>query len=155
MACRRSSFAAVALLSLLVLALAAALPRGSAAATLDGLDGFDAIHGRYAPGGDCGKEPRITADRTGLTFEVAGATQKASRVEHALSYFGPDYEGISLVIFPFADAAGAYPIAMFFNADEEPGTLRIDGHEAGYPGGPPLDPRNAALVAASPYARCK
>jgi hypothetical protein len=127
----------------------------SAAATLDGLAGHDDLFGRYAPGGDCQRQPRIVADESGLSFEVAGKTEKATRPEQALGYFGPDYQGISKVIFPFTRPDGEYPIALTFHSEEKPGVLVIEGHAEGYPGGPLLAARNKALVDASPYARCK
>jgi hypothetical protein len=55
------------------------------------------------------------------------------------------------IIFQLADG---YAILMTFNADEK-GALLIEPHDEGWAGGPPLSPRNKALVAGSPYARCK
>ena len=125
------------------------------AATLDGLAGHDDLFGRYAPGGDCKHQPRIAVAKTGISFEVAGKTEKATRLEQALGYFGPDYQGIAKVIFPFTRPDGEYPISMTFNSDEKPGALVIEGHAEGFAGGPPPAARNKALLDASPYARCK
>jgi hypothetical protein len=128
---------------------------GSAAAVeLTELDGLEGIYGRYAPAGDCQREPRITVEHSGITFELAGQTDKPGKVEFAASYSAPDYAGILKVIFPFTNASG-YPIVMFFNQDEKPGALDIQGHDEGWQGGPPLAARYQALVEASPYARCK
>ena len=41
------------------------------------------------------------------------------------------------------------------NANEQQGALLIDPQDEGWAGGPPLSPRNKALVAGSPYARCE
>lgn len=125
------------------------------AATLDGLAGQDAIFGRYAPGGDCKRSPGIAVDPTGISFEVAGKTEKVTRLEEALGYFGPDYQGIAKVIFPFTRPDGEYPISMTFNYDEKPGALVIEGHAEGYAGGPAPAPRTKALLDGSPYARCQ
>jgi len=140
---------ALAAAAIVLLAAAPAL-----AVELQGLAGHDALFGRYAPGGDCAKQPRITVDASGLTFEVAGKTEKVTNPEQALGFAGPDYQGIGVWLFPFRKGEG-YAILMSFNEGEKPGTLAIGGHDEGYPGGPPASPRNAELIAGSPYARCK
>ena len=121
---------------------------------VDGLSGHDDLFGRYAPGGDCKRQPRITVDASGIVFDVAGKTEKATKVEYVLGFYGPDYQGIQKIVLPFKRSDGEYAIMMEFNAGEKPGALAISGHGEGYPGGPPFSPRNKALAGASPYARC-
>jgi hypothetical protein len=140
-------------LATFALAVAIAVPGVAGAVELQGLKGHEALFGRYAPGGDCAKQPRITVDASGLSFEVAGKTEKVTNPEQALGFAGPDYQGIGVWLFPFRKGEG-YAILMSFNEGEKPGTLAIGGHDEGYPGGPPASPRNAALIAGSPYARC-
>ena len=139
-----------------VAALAGALllPALVDAIEVDGLRDFAALHGSYAPGGDCTKSPRIVVDATGFTFEVNGAKEQATRVEYAASFGGNAYQGITEWFMPFRSANG-WPVIMAFNAGEKPGTLTIDPHDEGWQGGPPLSARNAALVKGSPYAKCK
>jgi hypothetical protein len=141
--------------SLAALALAATLaaPGASLAVTVDDLAGLEEHFGRWAPGGDCKREPRIHVERAGMTFEVGGAREKVSRMEWAVSYGGNSYEGISDWIFPFG-SEGNHSILMTFNDGEKKGVLAITPHDEGWQGGPPLGARNAALVAGSPYARC-
>jgi hypothetical protein len=115
---------------------------------------FSDIHGRYAPAGDCRRQPQVVVDATGITVDVGGQTEKATRIEYATSFFGPEYSGIAKATFPFTSANG-WPIMMLFNDSEKPGALVITGHDEGFQGGPPLSARNQALVDASPYARCK
>jgi hypothetical protein len=145
----RSSLIRRVLASSLTLGLATA-----GAVEVTNLKGLDDIYGTYAPAGDCKREPRIVVDVTGLGFESGGRTEKASRVEYAASYGGQDYSGIQRVIFPFSGANG-WPVIMYFNYDEKPGALVIEGHDEGFQGGPALSARNRALVTGSPYARCK
>lgn len=114
----------------------------------------DGLYGRYAPRGDCTREPRIVVSEVGFAFEVAGKTTKTTKIEHAVSYGGDAYNGTSEWFFPFI-VNGSYPILMTFNAAEKRGTLTIEGHDEGWKGGPPLRPLNRALVAGSPYAKCK
>jgi hypothetical protein len=116
--------------------------------------GFEDSFGRYAPGGDCKRQPQILVEFSGLTFEVPGDTVKVTNPEYAAAYGPHDYDGISKWVFPFRLAAG-YPILMAFNADEKKGALHITPHDEGFAGGPPLTPRNKALVDGSPYARCQ
>jgi hypothetical protein len=136
-----------------VLAVAMLLPGLSGAIEIEGLKDFEALHGRYAPAGDCSRQPQILVDAAGFTFEVNGEKERATRVEFAASYGGNDYQGITQWFFPFKNANG-WPILMAFNANEKPGTLTIDGNDEGWKGGPPLSARNQALVKGSPYARC-
>jgi len=141
---------------LAILGLCAALAVSGAAGAVEvhDLKGLEDIFGRYAPGGDCKRQPQILVDVSGLTFEGAGATEKATNPEWAVGYGGEGYEGPARWIFPFRNGPDSYPILMTFN-DGKPGGLTITGHEEGYAGGPPFTPRNATLVKGSPYAKCQ
>ena len=118
------------------------------------LAGLEDIFGRYAPGGDCKRQPQVLVELKGLTFSVAGATVKVTNPEYAAGYGPADYAGISKWIFPFRIPDG-YPILMTFNAGEKKGVLLIEAQDEGWQGGPPLSPTNKALVGGSPYGRCK
>jgi hypothetical protein len=146
----RSQFVHAALAACLLASAAGA----ARAIEVQNLEGLEDIFGRYAPGGDCAREPRITVERSGLTFEGAGPTEKVTNPEYAASYGGNFYEGISKWIFPFR-SGGGYPILMSFNADEKKGALTITPHDEGFQGGPKLSPRNQKLVSGSPYALCR
>ena len=138
-----------------VAACAASFSAGAAGAVeVTNLEGFEPHFGRYAPGGDCQRQPRILVERAGMTFEVGGTTERVTRMEYAASYGGNFYEGTSKWVFPFG-RDGSYPILMTFNAEEKQGVLTIAGHDEGWPGGPKPSPRNQALVSGSPYAKCK
>lgn len=144
----------IRLLAALGLCAALGAPVITSAVQVSNLEGLEDIYGRYAPGGDCKREPRITVERAGMTFEMAGGTEKVTSMEYAASYGGNFYEGISKWIFPFGPE-GDWPILMTFHAGEKRGELVIEGHGQGYPGGPPLTAKNAALVKGSPYRPCK
>lgn len=136
----------------------ACAPLYASAVEIKDMKGFEDLYGRYAPGGDCKRQPLIVVDAGGMTFEVAGTKARVTNPEFAASYFGgasDSYEGISKVFFPFRTRPDYYPIMMAFNVDEKKGVLAVSGHEEGWKGGPPLSPRNQALVSGSPYARCK
>jgi hypothetical protein len=124
------------------------------AVTVENLEGLEEQFGRWAPGGDCSRQPRITVERAGMAFEVAGKSEQVTRMEWAVSYGGNAYQGISQWLFPFG-SAGSYPILMTFNEGEKRGVLAITPHDQGTPGGPPLGARERALVDGSPYAKCQ
>jgi len=126
----------------------------ASAVELQGLKGFDDIFGRYAPAGDCKRQPQVLVDASGMTFFVAGKTEKVTNPENALQFNGPDYQGPDLWFFPFRLKDG-YSILMTFNQAGKKGVLAIEPQDEGYPGGPALSPRNKALVSGSPYAKCK
>lgn len=144
----------IVLLSALASTIAIIAAGSVGAVEVTNLAGLEEIFGRYAPGGDCKHQPQVYVDRSGLTFEVQGTTVKVTNPEYAASYGPHDYAGISKWIFPFRIADG-YSILMTFNANEKKGLLLIEAHDEGWQGGPPLSPRNKALVSGSPYARCK
>ncbi|MCF7223530.1 hypothetical protein [Marilutibacter chinensis] len=134
-----------------LLGLALAAPGAQAEDPLPA-NSFGDSYGRYAPGGDCTREPLITVAATGLEIRVGGASERIAQPEVAWSYFGQDYEGIVRTVFPYAGAER--PVIMLLNDGEVPGALRIEPHDRGYPGGPPLSARHQTLVDGSPYARC-
>ncbi len=43
------------------------------------MKGFEALFGRYAPGGDCAREPRVVVDATGIALELKGVTDKSKK----------------------------------------------------------------------------
>lgn len=128
--------------------------RTADAVEVTNLEGLEDIFGRYAPAGDCKRQPQVLVEFKGLTFTVGGATVKVTNPEYAAGYGPADYAGISKWIFPFRIPEG-YPILMTFNADEKKGVLLITAQDEGWKGGPPLTARNKALVDGSPYKRCR
>jgi len=139
---------------LLAASLASLLPGTSGALTLDRLKGaqLEGIYGTYAPRGDCKREPRITVDDSGLAYMVGGKATHGGKVEYALTYGGPEYTGISQWIFPFPVGDDDFGrVLMTFNANEKRGALQV---EPDLGPGQSLSPLQAALVNASPFARC-
>ena len=142
------------LAGLLGIGLAGLLSGSACAVTLGSLKDaqLDDIYGTYAPAGDCRREPRITVDDSGLAYAHAGKIARSTTVEYALSFGGPDYDGITRWIFPFPiDDNDFGRVLMTFNPDERHGTLSA---EPDLGPGQRLSALQAALVEASPYARC-
>jgi len=125
----------------------------SAAIEVDNLDGFEQHFGRYAPGGDCAKQPQVVIDREGFAFTGGPELPKATQPEYAASYMGNYYEGIGLWFFPYRSEPRPYVLAL--NADETPGRLTLEAYEFDYHGGPKLPDKYRPYIAASPYLKCR
>lgn len=137
------------------LALGAALLLGhgtTAAIEVGHLDDFGEHFGRYAPGGDCARQPQIAVTREGFSFEGGPALPKATRPDYAASFMGNFYQGISLTFFPYTEQPR--PIVLTLNADEKPGVLTVAIFDFDYPGGPKLPAKYRPYVDGSPYLRC-
>lgn len=119
---------------------------------VDNLDGYEAHFGRYAPGGDCSKQPQVVIDRDGFAFDGGPALDKATRPVAVLSYMGNFYEGISLFFFPYP--VEPRPFLLALNAGEKPGVMTIQGYDHDYPGGPKLPDKYRPYIAGSPYLKC-
>ncbi|MFA7440990.1 MAG: hypothetical protein WCZ66_08460 [Sphingomonadaceae bacterium] len=119
-------------------------PAEAGAISINGLKDFADIHGSYARGGDCSREPRVTIGDAGMRFQANGRTVQAARMEYAASFFGMQYEGITQAFFPFPrNDSDMGPVLIFVNEDEKRGQLRI---ESNVEAGQRLDPFHAALV---------
>ena len=119
------------------------------AVEVTGMKDFVPLQGRYGPRGDCAKSPRFEVSAAGIRFDVPGKSEQVTTLEFAASYGGHDYQGNSQWFFPFG-RDGNYPVLMTFNAGEKAGVVAIEAND------PPLmNARDKALVAGSPYARCK
>ena len=66
---------------------------------------------------------RITADR--MTLVNGKDSASYGDIAMVYSYFGPDYQGISLVSLPELNS-GNPPFTVFFNADEKKGETKVD-----------------------------
>ena len=132
---------------------AAIAPAG--AVTLENLEHFKSLYGRYGPGGDCSKYPQVVIDAAGFALEHGqGKVERANRPEYSASFFGPEYEGITGAFWPYWNDAGGNPFVVFTDYDEKPGALVVEPHDFGWKGGPPMPARYQPWLQGSPYARC-
>jgi hypothetical protein len=138
----------------LVVASAGLAVSTATAVEISDMKGFEALFGRYAPGGDCAREPRVVVDASGIAMELKGVTDKSAKLEFAASFGGPEYQGSTKWFFPVSSTNG-WPVIMAFNAEEQGGLLTVEPHDEGWAGGPKLSARNQALVAGSPYRKCR
>ncbi len=136
-------------------AAAAAMSACGAASAIEvqNLEGFERYFGRYAPGGDCTKQPQVVIDREGFAFTGGPALPKATRPEYAASYMGNYYQGIGHWFFPYP--VEPRPYVLTIDADETPGKLALEVFEFDYRGGPKLPDKYRPYLAASPYAKCR
>ena len=131
-----------------------ALGGGAAAAIeVDDLGAFEEHFGRYAPGGDCSRQPQVVVGREGFAFEGGPELPKATRPDYAASFMGNFYEGIGLWFFPYP--AEPRPYVLVLNADETPGKLTLEAYDFDYQGGPKLPDKYRPYIAASPYLKCR
>lgn len=140
-------------LSLATAASAMLVPVSASAVSIDGFkgQGLEKIYGSYGPGGNCTRQPLLVVDDRGMTFTVAGQTTTRAKVEYAVSYMGPEYEGTTMVFFPFPvndDDFGT--LLMYMNYEERPGEVRFESNVGP---GQRLNAMQTALVAA-PLRRC-
>ncbi len=132
---------------------AAIAPAG--AVTLENLEHFKSLYGRYGPGGDCSKYPQVVIDAAGFALDHGqGKVERANRPEYSASFFGPEYEGITGAFWPYWNDAGGNPFVVFTDYDEKPGALVVEPHDFGWKGGPPMPARYQPWLQGSPYARC-
>lgn len=125
----------------------------ASAIEVQNLEGFEEHFGRYAPGGDCKRQPQVVVDRSGFTFEGGPPLPKSTRPDYAASFMGNDYEGISLTFFPYT--VEPRPFVLIFNAGEAPGVMTMEPHDLGYPGGPAMPEKYRPYLAGSPYRKCR
>lgn len=132
-----------------------AFPAAAGAVTLTSLKGMDlaGARGSYGPRGDCAGPVGLTIDESGFTFRALGRTVRPARFEYAASYLGPEYRGITAVFFPFPIDDGDFGrLVMLVNEGEKRGVVRLD---ADLGPGQRSDAFQAALLAGSPFLRCK
>jgi len=138
-----------------ILALSALyLASEAGAATLHDLrdPGFASIYGDYAPRGKCDGPLSLKIDEGGFSFRVDGEALHPNSFEHALSFFGPDYAGISQAFFPFpVDEYEPGHVLMYVNADEIEGRIAF---EENLGPGERLAYSEARIVGSSPWLKC-
>jgi hypothetical protein len=108
------------------------------------------LFGRYAPGGDCAKEPRVTLEEKALTIQAAGKTTRLSPIDACFSCEGgARYQGI--VVWVSQLGQDGNPVEPFFhlNAGEKRGMLAVDKF-----GMQNFPPAHRAVAMASPLKRC-
>ena len=105
------------------------LVSGTAAAQTDRPS--EELYGRYAPGGDCSKQPRIEVGKTGVFIDTAAGRQGPLPVSVCYSCAGgAQYEGIQQWVYVKygKDKWGGdnMPVIMMFNAEEKRGLVSIE-----------------------------
>lgn len=73
----------------------------------------------------CDAKLRFRAAENQMTLINGKDTASYGDIGIAHSFFGPDYEGISVAVFPEINS-GAPPFTVFFNVDEKKGVTKLD-----------------------------
>ncbi|MFN4087743.1 MAG: hypothetical protein ACK4QW_01705 [Alphaproteobacteria bacterium] len=140
---RAAGFAAAAMTA--VLATPAALATGTGP---HGAIPPPDLQGRYAPRGDCAREPRVMVDGTGMFLEIGGRRGRVAPLDLCFSCAGgARYSGIEVWVSP--KVGDQIPVIFRFNADERRGVLIVEDNA-----GMDLGPNLRAVIAASPLLRC-
>lgn len=89
------------------------------------------LYGRYAPGGDCTRQPRVIASAAGVFLETAAGKAGPLPVDVCFSCAGgARYEGIQIwVMVKYGkDKWGGdnMPVTMMFNDGERRGSLLVE-----------------------------
>lgn len=108
----RPSVVAVALATTLAAAASAPMP--------------DEAIGDWVPAtASCDATTRLRVEAQRMTLINGADRQSWGDLETALTFFGPEYQGISTVVMPDF-ASGDPPFTVYFNADEKPGVTKVE-----------------------------
>lgn len=73
----------------------------------------------------CDAAQRLRVESAKMTLMNGSDRQSWGNFETALSFFGPEYQGISTVVMPDFDS-GDPPFTVYFNADEKKGVTKVE-----------------------------
>jgi len=138
--------------------LAGALSFGALAAEL-GLP--PDVYGRYAPGGDCMKQPRITVNEDGIHLDTAQGKRSPLPVMVSYTFVGgARYSGIQTWALVKHGGKNRWgddntPVILTFNAGEKPGLLSAERENPGNERPVALDGPLSSVVQQSVFRRCK
>lgn len=106
------------------------------------------FRGDWVPAkGDCGSALRFRATEGTMVLVNGKDTVIYGDVAISHSFFGPDYEGISVVALPEFES-GNSPFTVFFNADEAKGVTKLQILQGDEIPGPGREAYNAIIRAA-------
>lgn len=84
------------------------------------------FQGDWVPAsGACDAAVRLRVDSDRMTLANGKDTQSWGDLETALSFFGPDYQGTSVVVMPDF-GSGNPPFTVYFNADDKQGVTKVE-----------------------------
>ena len=118
------------------------------------------MYGTYAPGGDCGKQPRVDVDKAGIHLDTAAGKRGPLPVMVSYTFVGgATYDGIQTWALVKHGGKSRWgddktPVLLTFNADEQRGALTAERNEG--PNEPPaaLDGPLSSIVQAGRFRLC-
>lgn len=115
---------------------------------------FKSIQGRYGPKGDCSKYPQVVIDERGFVLDHGkDKLERVTTLDYSASFWGAFAKPDAHAFYPYGTLGGSMPLLALVNADH-PGSLRVEGNDFGWEGGPPVPAQYKPWIAGSPYARC-
>ena len=118
------------------------------------------VYGSYAPSGDCGRQPRINVDKTGVHLDTAAGKRSALPINVSYTWAGgASYNGIqtwALVKHGGKDRWGDenQPVILTFNANERRGTLTAERTGSGNERPVALDGPLTSIVQTGTFRLC-
>lgn len=95
------------------------------------------VYGRYAPAGDCMKQPRITVNKEGIHLDTAEGKRSPLPVMVSYTFVGgARYSGIQIWALVKHGGKNRWgddntPVILTFNAGEKPGALTAEREDPG------------------------
>lgn len=118
------------------------------------------VYGSYAPSGDCGKQPRINVDETGVHLDTPAGRRGPLPIRVSYTWVGgASYDGIqtwALVKYGGKDRWGDdnQPVVLTFNADERRGALTAERTGSGSERPMALDGPLTSIVQTGNFRLC-
>jgi len=119
------------------------------------------VHGTYAPGGDCARQPRIAVDKDGVHLDTAAGQRRSLPLLVSYTFVGgARYSGIqtwAMVKHGGKDRWGddKTPVLLTFNANERRGALSAELSEGVNEPRTALDGPLASVVQAGRFRLCR
>jgi hypothetical protein len=86
----------------------------------------DDVVGDWVPASaSCDAKQRLRVEPARMTLVNGSDQQSWGDLETALTFFGPEYDGISKVVMPDFES-GDPPFTVYFNADEKQGVTKVE-----------------------------
>ncbi len=119
------------------------------------------VYGRYAPGGDCMKQPRITVNKDGIHLDTAQGKRSPLPVMVSYTFVGgARYSGIQTWALVKHGGKNRWgddntPVILTFNAGEKPGALTAEREEPGQERPVALDGPLSSITQTGHFRLCR
>ncbi len=119
------------------------------------------VHGTYAPGADCTRQPRVVVGPMGVGVETPAGARGSLPIMVSYTFIGgARYSGIQVWALVKHGGKNRWgddntPVILTFNAGEKPGVLSAERENSGNERPVALDGPLSSVVQQSVFRRCK